>query len=196
MADKKISQLNPVTLPLAGTEELAIVQSGETKKIAASDIGGGGEDNDIKLLGKTFNISHTGTTGNTTVYSLNIPANTFQEGSRLKVSGEIEKINNNAVWALRFRFNNNLSTTDLYAKVLISASLDYYGFERTISFTDTQAVTMRSNNSANNTDRLATDVWSKINFDFTQSADFELRLQLADATDELIVRNLALTYIE
>jgi len=42
MANKKISELTSVTLPLAGTEELAIVQSGETKKIAASDLGGGG----------------------------------------------------------------------------------------------------------------------------------------------------------
>jgi hypothetical protein len=36
MADKKISQLPAATTPLAGTEELAIVQSGDTKKVAAS----------------------------------------------------------------------------------------------------------------------------------------------------------------
>jgi hypothetical protein len=42
MANKKISELTSVTLPLAGTEELAIVQGGETKKVAASDLGGGG----------------------------------------------------------------------------------------------------------------------------------------------------------
>lgn len=32
MANKKISELNSVTTPLAGTEEIAVVQSGETKK--------------------------------------------------------------------------------------------------------------------------------------------------------------------
>jgi len=40
MADKKISELNSANLPLDGNEQLAIVQSGETKKINASDIGG------------------------------------------------------------------------------------------------------------------------------------------------------------
>jgi len=40
MANKKITELTSATLPLAGTEELAIVQGGETKKVAASDLGG------------------------------------------------------------------------------------------------------------------------------------------------------------
>ena len=38
MSDKKITDLNSVTLPLEGTEELAIVQSGETKKIQSKDL--------------------------------------------------------------------------------------------------------------------------------------------------------------
>lgn len=38
MADRKISQLNSVNTPLIGTEELAITQSGETKKITYSEI--------------------------------------------------------------------------------------------------------------------------------------------------------------
>jgi len=38
MANKKISELTSATLPLSGTEELAIVQGGETKKVAASDL--------------------------------------------------------------------------------------------------------------------------------------------------------------
>ena len=42
MANKKISELTSATLPLAGTEELVIVQGGETKKVAASDLSGGG----------------------------------------------------------------------------------------------------------------------------------------------------------
>ena len=42
--DKKISQLTGATTPLTGTEELAIVQGGVTKKVAASDLGGGGID--------------------------------------------------------------------------------------------------------------------------------------------------------
>ena len=39
MPDLKISQLTAATTPLAGTEELAIVQGGTTKKVAASAVG-------------------------------------------------------------------------------------------------------------------------------------------------------------
>ena len=42
MANKKITELTSATTPLAGTEEIAIVQGGETKKVAVSDVGGGG----------------------------------------------------------------------------------------------------------------------------------------------------------
>ena len=44
MANKKISQLTSATTPLTGTEELAIVQNGITKKVAASQLGSGGLD--------------------------------------------------------------------------------------------------------------------------------------------------------
>ena len=47
MANKKISQLNSATLPLAGTEEIAIVQSGETKKITANNLKSDKLSNDI-----------------------------------------------------------------------------------------------------------------------------------------------------
>ena len=47
--EKRISELDPATLPLAGTELFAIVQAGETRKIQASQLaselirlGGGG----------------------------------------------------------------------------------------------------------------------------------------------------------
>jgi len=38
MANKKISQLTGATVPLIGTEELAIVQSGQTVKVTAQDV--------------------------------------------------------------------------------------------------------------------------------------------------------------
>ncbi len=80
MADQKISLLNSATLPLAGTEEYAIVQSGETKKISQSN---------IKLNTSIENLTTTGVydvdysagdnwdltlTGNTTITESNIPA--------------------------------------------------------------------------------------------------------------------------
>jgi len=42
MADLKISQLPAATTPLAGTEELVVVQASETRRVAASALGGGG----------------------------------------------------------------------------------------------------------------------------------------------------------
>lgn len=41
MADKKISQLTSATTPLAGTEELPIVQSGSTVKVTAANVTAG-----------------------------------------------------------------------------------------------------------------------------------------------------------
>ena len=42
MAEVKISELTSATTPLAGTETVPIVQGGVTKKVAISEIGGGG----------------------------------------------------------------------------------------------------------------------------------------------------------
>jgi hypothetical protein len=41
MADKKISQLTGATTPLAGTEELPLVQSGVTKKVTIANVTAG-----------------------------------------------------------------------------------------------------------------------------------------------------------
>ncbi len=47
MANKKISELNSASLPLAGTEEIPIVQGGETKKITADNLKSDKLSNDI-----------------------------------------------------------------------------------------------------------------------------------------------------
>jgi hypothetical protein len=54
MADKKISQLTAATLPLTGTEEIAIVQGGETKKVTKSNL------DFIPLTGTEFGKPITG----------------------------------------------------------------------------------------------------------------------------------------
>ena len=41
MADQKISQLTGATTPLAGTEEVPIVQSGVTKKVSVNNLTAG-----------------------------------------------------------------------------------------------------------------------------------------------------------
>lgn len=53
MADKKISELNSATLPLAGTEVLPIVQGGETVKVQVSEILGSQTLAETLILGNT-----------------------------------------------------------------------------------------------------------------------------------------------
>jgi hypothetical protein len=43
MANVKISEMDAATLPLAGTEELEVVQGGESRRAPASAFGGGGD---------------------------------------------------------------------------------------------------------------------------------------------------------
>ena len=54
MADKKISQLNTVSLPLDGTEQIPIVQGGETKKVNSSEFLN--NDSLTQSISGTFNI--------------------------------------------------------------------------------------------------------------------------------------------
>ena len=79
MADKKISELNVVSLPLSGTEEIPIVQNGETKKVLSSEFL---SDNDslTQSISGTFNIDFNAysnweltLTGNTTLTFTNEP---------------------------------------------------------------------------------------------------------------------------
>ena len=81
MPDKKISELNGVSLSLTGTEEIPIVQNGETKKVLSSEFIGS-EDNDslTQSITGTFNIDWNVysnwdliITGNTTITETNIP---------------------------------------------------------------------------------------------------------------------------
>ena len=57
MAEVKISELTSATTPLAGTETVPIVQGGVTKKVAVSEIGGGGGVTDVTA---TAPLSSTG----------------------------------------------------------------------------------------------------------------------------------------
>jgi hypothetical protein len=64
MSDKKISQLPASTTPLAGTEELALVQSGSTKKVSVANLTDG---RPVSMS----NLSYTGTlTGSTGVINI------------------------------------------------------------------------------------------------------------------------------
>ena len=54
MANKKISQLDPATTPLAGTEEIELVQSGISKRVAVNQIGGSQTLQQTMELGRTY----------------------------------------------------------------------------------------------------------------------------------------------
>ena len=85
MADKRISELTAATLPLAGTEEIAIVQGGETKKVTISNIP---NSQDLRIISevKTKTTTHTGTTAETFIRSIKIPANTLTANEFLTVN--------------------------------------------------------------------------------------------------------------
>tara|TARA_R110001606_G_scaffold202591_1_gene350713 strand:- start:34 stop:447 length:414 start_codon:yes stop_codon:yes gene_type:complete len=94
MADKKISELNVVSLPLLGTEEIPIVQNGETKKVNSSEFL---SDNDslTQSISGTFNIDFNAysnweltLTGNTTLTFTNEPISDKEKTITIYVIGD------------------------------------------------------------------------------------------------------------
>lgn len=73
MADKKISELNNASLPLAGTEIVPIVQGGETKKVPISEFGSNQNLQQVTDLGNT-------TTNTIEVLGLTTPEVKLTEG--------------------------------------------------------------------------------------------------------------------
>lgn len=88
MAEVKISELTSATTPLAGTETVPIVQGGVTKKVAVSEIGGGGGGATPSILATYVSNGTlvTGTTSATITRSVLVSANTIADNSFLEVS--------------------------------------------------------------------------------------------------------------
>ena len=95
MADKKITELNGVSLPLSGTEEIPIVQNGETKKVVAnvflSDFN---SDSNTQSINGNYNIDWNEysnwdltLTGNTTLTQTNIPTTATEKTITIYVKG-------------------------------------------------------------------------------------------------------------
>ena len=105
MADKKISALDPATIPLAGTEVLPIVQSGATVKVSVANLTAGRAINATELTlttgnlivsdGKGIDFSATPGTGTSELLS------DYEEGTWTAVlsgsttAGTYEFVNNN-----------------------------------------------------------------------------------------------------
>ena len=135
MANKKISELISVTLPLAGTEEIPIVQGAETKKIAVSDLvsgGGGGKCVFFKSL-LTSGTAVTTNGVNTYVDSIFIPAGTIQPGDIVELRYSCAKSGgastvlprawlSNTLGALTEVFATGYLPTTINAKILVKRS--------------------------------------------------------------------------
>ena len=96
MADKKITELNSVNLPLTGSEEIPIVQNGETKKVVSnvflSDFN---SDSLTQSINGTYNIDweeysnwDLTLTGNTTLTQTNIPTTATEKTITIYVQGD------------------------------------------------------------------------------------------------------------
>lgn len=97
MAEVKISELTSATTPLAGTETVPIVQGGVTKKVAVSNLGGGGSSTGGGLFVPTKPVtgywySNTILAENQTTYSI---------------------ANSNAMFLTPFVANNTITITAL-----------------------------------------------------------------------------------
>ena len=95
MADKKITELNGVSLPLSGTEEIPIVQNGETKKVVSnvflSDFN---SDSNTQSINGNYNIDWNEysnwdltLTGNTTLTQSNTPTTATEKTITIYVQG-------------------------------------------------------------------------------------------------------------
>jgi hypothetical protein len=88
MADKKISQLNGATTPLAGTEEVPLVQSGETKKVSVDNLTAGKAVSalsmtatNLKTSPATANLDISGTSIIASGTNTNVPINVTPKGT-------------------------------------------------------------------------------------------------------------------
>jgi hypothetical protein len=96
MPDKKISELNGVSLPLTGTEEIPIVQNGETKKVLSSEFIGSEDNNSLtQSINGTFNIDWDAysnwdltLTGTATITETNIPIANKEKTITIYVVGD------------------------------------------------------------------------------------------------------------
>ncbi len=90
MADEKISGLNPATLPLTGTEEAAVVQSGETKRVAVSELGGESSlyvIQDFEIINFATANTWRGHNRNFTIWTAESPNTSYGTGTQPTRSG-------------------------------------------------------------------------------------------------------------
>lgn len=142
MANKKITELTSATLPLAGTEEIAIVQGGETKKVAVSEVGGGGsslrrEKYPIVIGQNTFAAS-------TSYYSMrNNVANTIYNPLWAigNYNGATSVVNDARLWGFPITFNQKVTKIIFnYELITVSTTFRVIYYENNPSGSSNEAV--------------------------------------------------------
>lgn len=110
MADLKISQLTSSTTPLAGTEDLPIVQSGATKKVSVANLTAGRAVSaaSLALTGSPLPIGSGGTgTTNPPAFAASLTSNqslTSGAWTKLAMATELFDTNNNYDPTTNYRF--------------------------------------------------------------------------------------------
>jgi hypothetical protein len=124
MADKKISQLTGATTPLAGTEELPLVQSSTTKKVSAANLTAGRDVSmkNLTMIGGAADLTAT-LTPSANIYNIDLNFTNAAAGA----SGKIRYFPNTAemsFWtanAQRWAINFNSTASEWFAPIGVSA---------------------------------------------------------------------------
>ncbi|QHB38827.1 minor tail protein [Flavobacterium phage vB_FspS_hemulen6-1] len=175
------NSLTDATTPLSGTEEIPIVQSGVTKKVAVSEIGGGAT---LKVIAQnlTDSVAVTGTTSNTTVETYTIPANTFIVGDTIILKSRVIKTGVNGVVSQR----PNIAGIEMFAQSSPATNL-YHQIERQLivkSETITEEIVLTSNASTSNGSFLSNQ---RINIDWSLPQTLTLNISNSHISDSSIV---------
>lgn len=183
MGDVKISALNSATIPLAGTETLPIVQSGETKKVTVAEM--------LSKQPVTISSSYvdgtaiTGTTTEMSSVSLLVPANTYTTNGALEILVRMSKTGTAGTTIVRIYKNttNTLTGATLIASIGTAAASNVYLQGLRTGRINSNTLTIMGAASSKQTDIINDNANSSITF--TQNVDNYIlfTVQLGSAAD-------------
>ena len=191
--NEDFTTLTSATLPLAGTEEIAIVQSGETKKVAVSEIGGGATQYPKVICFQRKNLPNlTGTTAITKMGSFVIPANTIPADCVIRMTLRMANSGTantkfvyttwNSISAGANIFSNYVTFTNSTRPELLLRHLGYVS-----------AGTLESYGVSGIYDEIgSTAAYQSFAFDVSVNNEIDIWGKLTDASDTIIFNTLIL----
>lgn len=164
---------------------------------AYTQIGGGGGTSPISVLGKKSLPSSTltGTTAETILETIVIPANTLVSGDLLLFRNRVLKGNSNGGFIFRYRISNtnSLSGASQIAYVsLASASFRSQGLERTLNVWSNSIEVIDPINTIGYENATTQSPNQSFSLDFSQPIYLFLTATLASASDTIVNSNYAL----